>query len=81
MARQKVDYPERNCEYELCGIRFKPTRGDQKFHRPVCRKAYYREGFVRVRRSALRKYLFGPDRIGVEEARKELKAALKAQKK
>jgi len=39
--KSRKDIPRRHCDY--CGTMFKPTRDWHRFHRPDCRRLYWKE--------------------------------------
>ena len=47
--RKILDLPERICACG-CARHFKPTRGNQRFFEPACRKKFHAEEMVAVRR-------------------------------
>lgn len=54
--RKILDLPERICDCG-CARHFKPTRGNQRFFEPACRKRFHAEEMVAVRREDLKFFL------------------------
>ena len=54
--RKILDLPERICDCG-CARQFKPTRGNQRFFEPACRKKFHAEEMVAVRRRDLEDWL------------------------